>query len=422
MVTPLHRNRNYNLLWISRALSEFGTQTSLIAFQLLTLAVTGSPAIAGLVAGVTAAARLVASLPAGAVADRLDRRRVMLYCEAAQTIALASLVAALWSEAATVYHIVAVAVVLGACLALFESAESAALLQVVAREQLSNAIAMNTARAYFGQLAGTAASGFLFGARRFLPFLVDAVMHAVAWGLLLFVRIPAPRQETRPPVNLLAEVSEGLKWVWRHRFVRVTALCSMTLNMLFHAFYIIVITVAFQRGDSPGEIGVMGAMLGVGGLLGAVAAPRLHQIITPALSVIGIFWVLALLMPVAVLLDDPFLTGLLLAALSFLTPTANTTVSTYQMLLTPDGLRGRLSGVMNLINGIAAALGPAAGGLVIAAVAEKQAVLGCSAAMAALALAATASPTLRGFTGAVGEPAEPATTDPRERIESEERM
>ncbi|EST38549.1 hypothetical protein N566_06875 [Streptomycetaceae bacterium MP113-05] len=75
--------RGFTLLWTSQAFSEFAYSTSLIVLPLLVLGITGSPSQAGIVGFVDAAAMLLAGLPAGAVADRYDRRTVMLWCEAA---------------------------------------------------------------------------------------------------------------------------------------------------------------------------------------------------------------------------------------------------------------------------------------------------------------------------------------------------
>src|SRR2546426_305219 len=91
----LSRNHNYQLLWGSQALSEFGVNASSIAFPLLVLAVTGSPGASGLVLGASAAAQLLAGLPAGALADRWHRKKVMLACEAVQAVTVGSLVLAL---------------------------------------------------------------------------------------------------------------------------------------------------------------------------------------------------------------------------------------------------------------------------------------------------------------------------------------
>ncbi|ONI80242.1 MFS transporter [Saccharothrix sp. ALI-22-I] len=406
MTAPLSRNRDYRLLWVGQALSEAGSSASTIALPLLVLALTGSAAASGLVLGAGAAAQLLAGLPAGALVDRWDRRRVMLICEAVQALAVSGLVAALWFDRAGVLLVVLVIVVLGVCRSLSEPAEDAALPALVPESQLSTAVALNAARGYLGQLAGTALGGLLFGLRRWLPFAVEALAHVATFVALLFIRIPTRTRERAPARHFRREVAEGLKWVWAQPVVRVVAVCAIGLNLFFQAFYLLVIAVAQQRGVPAGQIGVMAAMLGAGGILGALVAPRLHRALRPHTSIVGVFWVITALMPLAAIAEGGYQTGALFAAMAFLAPTANTTITTYQLLLTPDELRGRLSSVMGVTLGTAAIAGPAVGGFLVELLPATHAVLACAAGTALLTVYATANPTLRRLSR--HEPAAPA--------------
>ncbi len=395
--TPLSRNRNFALLWGSMLSSDFGFSAAAIAFPLLVLAVNGSAADSGLVLGTVAAAQLAAGLPAGALADRWNRKYVMLGCEAAQAIAGASLVGAILLHAVSIPQLVAVAAVIGVCAALFEPAEDATLPNVVPDGQLSTAVAMNAARTSLARLSGTGAGGFLFAVGQVVPFAADLVSHALAFFALTFLRVP-PREVRPEPIGQLhREMLNGLRWVWRQRLIRVTALCAVVLNLFFSAFYIVVIVLAHRRGIATGEIGVMAAMLGAGGVLGALLAPYLHKKISPFVSIASVFWVLTLLTPVAVFVRSGYLMGALFFAMALLPPTANTTITTRQLLITPDHLRGRLSGVIGLIIGGAAAVGPVLGGVLMQLVSGSQAVLVCTAGIAAITALVTASPTLRRF-------------------------
>ncbi|WP_439658395.1 MFS transporter [Lentzea sp. HUAS TT2] len=397
MTVPLSRNRDYRLLWISQALSASGFSASMIAFPLLVLALTGSPATTGLVLGVEAAAQVVVGLPGGALVDRWNRKKIMLMAEATQALAVASLVLALWLDMLGVAHIVVVAALMGVCNGLFGPAEQAALVKIVPQEQLATALAMNSARGAVGQLSGTALGGFLFAVGRLVPFAFNVLTHTISFVALLFVRVPPSEVEQAPDSHLGKEMAEGLRWVWRQRHVRVTVLCAVSLNFLFSAYYIVIIVLVSGRGVSSGEIGVMAAMLGVGGICGALLAPYLHRAMSPYASIIVVFWALAVLTPVAVFIDNGLLMGALFFAMALLPPTANTTINTYQLLLTPDRLRGRLSGVMGMISGVSAAAGPAFGGLLVQAVAGTYAVLLIAAAIAVIALITTLSPTMRSF-------------------------
>ncbi|XVV06966.1 MFS transporter [Actinosynnema sp. CA-248983] len=396
MTTSLARNRNYTLLWSGQALAEVGFSASLLAFPLLVLAVTGSPAASGLVLAVDAAAQLLAGLPAGVLVDRWDRRRIMLACEAAQAVALGTLVVALFHGVALVWHMAVVAAVMGVCRALFEPAEDACLPRLVPDEQLATAVAMNSARTSLGQMAGTALGGVLFAVTRWLPFLVDLLTHCVAFVTLLFLRVP-PREPVHGKPDFVGEIREGLRWVWARREIRVTAVCAVVLNLFFSAFFLVVIVLAQHRGVSPAVIGVMAAMLGVGGIVGSLLAPRLCRVLGPYVSIAGVFWAVTVLTPVSLLVADGYALGGLFALMMVLAPTANTTISTHQLLLTPDELRGRLSGVLAVAVGLAGVLGPVLGGVLTEFLAPTDAVVVCAVGIALVTAFVTVSPTLRRY-------------------------
>lgn len=396
---PLARNRNFALLWGAQACAEVGFSASLIAFPLLVLALTGSATVSGLVLAADAVAQLVVALPGGALVDRWNRKWTMVLAEGTQAVALATLVLALFSGTVSAPHLVIVAAVLGGCRALFEPAEDACLPSLVAEHQVPTAIAMNTARASVGQMAGTALGGMLFAIGRWVPFVLDLVSHLIAAAALLFIRVPARQVAPTPITHLGREIAEGLRWVLGRREIVLTACCVVGLNLFFNAFYLVVIVLAEHRGTPPGEIGVMAAMLGVGGVLGALIAPWLHRTLSPHQAIAGVFWSLTLLAPVAVPLGGGYLTGGLFALMALLAPTANTTILSHQILVTPDRLRGRLSGTMKLAVGTSAALGPALGGLLADLASPANAILISAAGMALLTVFVTVNPTLRRLPG-----------------------
>jgi MFS family permease len=92
---PLRRNRDFNLLWGGQVLSDLGARISGLAFPLLVLAITGSPAKAGIIAFAGSLPLLLLTVPAGALVDRWDRKRVIIIADSARCIALTSIVVAL---------------------------------------------------------------------------------------------------------------------------------------------------------------------------------------------------------------------------------------------------------------------------------------------------------------------------------------
>lgn len=392
---PLSRNRNYHMLWGSQLISELVGQLCLVAFPLMVMTATGSALQMGAVTAVVAAAGMLANVPAGVLVDRFDRKRVMLVCQCVRAVAMAGLVAALLTDRFSLTYVLLVAVVEGMLGAAFDPAEHAALPQVVHESQLSTAIARNTTRRYIATLLGPAGAGFLFAAGPTVPLAVAAVLLVVSCVVLSFLRLPRSRPGARP--NRKGALVEGFRWVLRHRVIRATLAWLMCCEVFISALTTIVLALSGEDSMAPGALGMMMTGFGIGGLLGASVAARLYAALRAPVIILGFSWCAAVLTLVMALVPTGVLTGVVLGGIGFLIPTAFTTIMTYQLAVAPDGLRGRLSGVVGLFAGAAGAVGPLVGGLLMTDGDSRSSLLVWALCLAAVALGTTLSPTLRRF-------------------------
>ena len=212
-LVPLRRNRDFLLLWSGQVVSTVGSEVSQLAYPLLVLALTHSARDAGIVGFARALPFLLLYLPAGAFVDRWDRKRVMLAADAGRALALGSVAVWLAFGRPPLTWLALTSFVEGSLFVFFQLSESAALPQVVPREQLSQAIAQNQARQQGAGLVGSPLGGALFGISRLVPFAADAVSYAVSFVSLLFVR-PAFQGERSPEDrNLRSDVLVGLRWL-----------------------------------------------------------------------------------------------------------------------------------------------------------------------------------------------------------------
>jgi MFS family permease len=145
------------LLWSGQTLSGLGSQISLVAYPLLVLALTGSPAKAGIVGFAKTVPFAALALPAGALADRVNRKKLMVACDGVRALALASIPIALATGGVPYSLIVSVAVIDGSGYVVSLVAERGALRQLVPQEQLGDAVARNESRLFAAMLAGAAA-------------------------------------------------------------------------------------------------------------------------------------------------------------------------------------------------------------------------------------------------------------------------
>lgn len=413
---PLHRNRNYTVLWTSQLLSELTIEVVAVAVPLLILATSGSAVELGIASALMAAAHMVAVVPAGVLADRRDRRRIMLVCQALRAAGLAGLVAVLLLDAYVFPLLLAVVVLEGLLGSVFDPVEHATLPQVVPESQLRTAVARNTARPYVATMLGPVAAGLLFTAHPAGPFAAQAALLAVSCAALALLRLPRPTGTARPPGNARRDLVDGLRWVAGHRVVRATLAWITAVNLVFSAVVIIVLARAGEDDVAAGEIGLMVTCLGAGGVLGALLAARITAALRPATIVIVFSWAVTGVTAVMAVTPSGLPLGLLFGFAAFLAPAANTTVLTYQLLAAPDGMRGRLSGIGGLCSGLAGVAGPACAGVLATALGGVGALLVCAACFLLIALGTVLTPGLRRLseaepygTGGDGEPSPPSS-------------
>lgn len=353
----LWRNRDYLLLWCGQVISTLGSSVSDLAFPLLVLAITGAPIQAGLVAALETLVGALVTLPAGALVDRWDRKRVMLICDICRFLSLASIPLALALGHLTIYQLYITALIEGTLARLFDLARSAGLAQVVERERLSMAVALDEVMEGMTTLGGPSLGGLLFSLGRALPFLADAISYAVSIVTLLLVRTPLQEERTSERRHLLAEVRVGIDWLWRQPFLRAMTLLMMSSAFSISGASLAIIVLAEQRGASPWLIGVIFALGGVGSILGALLAPVWSKRLRVGQAVLLCRWAFALLWPLYILLPAPWMMSLVEFGIGFSDPIEDVAYFSYRLKLIPEELRGRVLSVCRLFPAAARPLG-----------------------------------------------------------------
>ena len=273
---PLGRNRGFRWLWIGQVVSDTGTEAALIAYPLLVLALTHSAVIAGVVGTVRLVVQLILGLPGGAISDRLDRRLTMIVCDTGRAVVLALLAVLVLVHLVTWPVVLVVAVIDGGAGVLFDPSASAALPTIVADQQLEQAWAATEARTYAAGLAGPALGGLLFELGQAVPFVGDAVSYLVSAGAVSRIRGKFRAEPSADRKALWREVADGLRLVWLNPLLRAVVIQTPLVNFAFNGV-LFTITLGLRRhGTAPGIIGLVQAGIALGGLVGAIIAPRMQ--------------------------------------------------------------------------------------------------------------------------------------------------
>lgn len=396
----LWRNRDYMILWGGQLVSSVGSMVSELAFPLLILAVTHSPAAAGFATALRFGPYLLLMLPAGALIDRWNRKRVMICCDVGRALALGSIPLAATTGHLTLPLVFAAALVEGTLYVFFSLGEMAAIPQVVPPPQLAAASSQSQAASSVSQILGPALGGLLFSLGAGLPFFLDAVSYACSVGSLVLIRsrfeVVHSTHAALSARQLWREVRDGGRWLWQQHALRSLALLTGGLMACSAGYPLIVIVVAQRMHASSAAIGLVLAAGGLGGIVGAlVAGPLLYRLPLGPL-VVGLIWALALTWPPYAFAPNLWVLAGILAVTFVVVPPYFAAQFSYRMRVIPDALQGRVSSIYRLLAfGIGQPVGLIAAGALLQAFGPVRTVLILFVPQVALALAATADRGLR---------------------------
>jgi MFS family permease len=391
---PLRRNRDFVLLQAGQLLSTAGTQTSSVAYPLLVLAVTHSPAKTGVVAFARVLPYTLFALPAGAAADHWNRKRLMILADAARVIAIGTLAALIVADTTPVAVIAIVAFVEGSGAALFSAAYAGALRSVVPAWQLPAAAAAQTGRQAAVRLGGPPLGGALFGLARSLPFVVDALSYAFSTVSLLAMRTPFQEERAREIASLRTRLTEGFRYLWSRPFLRTCACLFGLANFLGPGVLLAVVIIGRQQGLSGGQVGALVASFGACLLLGSFLSSFVRRVL-PVRSVLVLeLWTWVGCAGFVVWPSVYVLTAALLPT-ALAIPSTDSVVHGYRIAMTPDRLLGRAEAAWDTIALLIAPLGPLLAGVLLDVTSPRVAIAVFAASGVTLAVWGTLSPAIR---------------------------
>lgn len=410
----LARNHDFTALWIGATVSELGTRVTTFALPLVAYALSGSTLWAAAAEAAYLLGMVAMLLPAGVLADRRHRLRLMRLSLGTGVLLHASLVAAGVAGRLTLPHLLAVAVASGLVAGLFVPAENSAIRRVVAPDELPTALSQQQARQHVASLLGGPLGGALYGVARWAPFAADAVSYALGWALLGRVSTdlsPEPRDLSAGPSRPLRDLAEGLRFLWAHSFLRIVLCWSPAANLAVNALFFVALLRLVEAGFPAWQIGLAETAIGALGILGALAAPFLIDRFPTGPLVVLVAWSFVPLAVPLALWNHPWSLALASTIGMFLNPAGNAAVGSYRLAITPAELVGRMQATMQAVSMLTIPVAPALAGALLALLGGRDAVLALAALTAAVALVPTLSRSVR----AVPRPSEwtPLTTPDR---------
>jgi MFS family permease len=392
----LARNHDFTALWIGQTVSEIGSRMTMFVFPLITFAMTGSAVLAAASEGLFLLGVAATLLPAGVLADRHDRRRIMMVASGSGVLLYGSLAVAGILGELTVPHLLAVALLTGVGSGLFAPAEISAVRTVVPEEDLPTALSQNQARLHLASLLSAPLGGVLYAITRWLPFAVDAVTFAVSFVQLGRIRTDlSPRSHEGPRPHPLHDLRDGVRFVASRPFFRVLTIWSGLSNLAVNALFFVAILRLIEGGFGSFQIGLVEAAAGFAGIIGAVLAPWLIERMATGWMTVAIAWCfLPLVVPMA-FWNQPWVVAAAIGLGMLLNPAGNAGIGAYRVAVTPPELLGRVQSTSQFVSWSMMPLSPVLAGALLTTVGGQTAILLLGAFTALVACIPTCSRSVR---------------------------
>ena len=340
----LRRHRNYRLFFTGQLVSVSGTWMQNIALAWLVVELTHSPLAVGALAFCRFIPFTVFGLFAGVVADRIDNRRLVIATQMTSMVFSAMLAALVLSGSATLWLVYALAILSSTALVFDAPGRHALTFQMVGREELPNAVALNASLFNGSRVIGPAIAGVIIAAWGVgACFAINTVSFLAVLTSLLMMREDelVPVERSKEPPNVLRAIREGLGYARRSPQMRlVLAVVTVVSTVGFNFHVILPLLASDTLAAGPEIFGVLSACFGAGALLGALLSAAFGRASWKVLVAGTGGFSLALLALVPVTHVAPaalllFVTG---ACFTLWTSNANSILQ----LNAPDHLRGRV--------------------------------------------------------------------------------
>jgi MFS family permease len=344
------RVRNYRLYAGGQVVSLAGTWMQRIAQDWLVLELSGGSATAlGIAAALQFSPTLALSLWGGVLADRVDKRRMLIAVQVGMGLCALVLGLADVTGVVALWHVYLLCLLLGCISALDVPVRQAFVAELVGQDRVANAVALNSLTFNLARIVGPSIAGVLIGVVGTGPvFLVNAASFAAVVAGLLLMDVGLLHRGRRVP-RRRGQVREGLRYVrGRPDLLAVLALVFLvsTFGINFYLTLAVLARNVFDLGADA--YGLFTTLLAVGSVVGATAAarrterPRLRLVVAAALA-FGVLTVVVGLMP------TPLLTGIVLVPLGFAVLTFTTAANSAVQLGTEPAMRGRVLGLYILL-------------------------------------------------------------------------
>jgi MFS family permease len=365
----LWSNTPYLLLMTGKTTQIIGAGLATFAVPLIAFAITRSVIAAGLVATAGEVGNLVATLPAGVIADRVDRRKLLIVCSLLGVLVWGSLVVTNAMGLLTVWQLGAVVFFAALLGSFYNPAESAGIRQVVPTDRLGSAMAAMEGRSAVSSLIAGPVGGVLYGFSRGWPLLASMIGYVVAGVCAFLVRRPLNGDLSHTASSsAFSALMEGFRYVRSVSFMKTGILIFALLNLGFSGTLYSINLHLIAIHTQPVLIGLVNAVAGAVMVIGSILAPTLiRRFPAGPLAIVCLLFTVAGVAGMAATTTYVWYLVWMAVATIFVPP-LNAGIIGFAAAITPDALQGRMNAVVSLSGTLVAPIAPIVAGAMLLAI------------------------------------------------------
>ncbi len=338
------RHRNFSLFFIGYVVSLVGVWMQRVAQSWLVLDLTGSAFFVGLADALGSLPILLFSLYAGAVADRVSKRHMVIATQTAAMLVAFAFAAMIYAHVESIDLIIVLAALMGVATAFDIPARQSFFIEIVGREDLPSAIALNSSAFNATRLVGPALAGIAIGAFGVAAcFVANGVSYLAVLAALVAMRVPPFRAAAVPAVSAWHNIREGLRYVGADARIRLL-LFNIAAMSVFGLPVLVLLPVLAKNvlGRGAEEYGWMMSAVGGGALVGALAVATFASTMHKGRAVAWSATAFGALVIALALAHSVVAALVILALLGAAMITATALTNMLLQTLSPDELRGRV--------------------------------------------------------------------------------
>jgi MFS family permease len=353
------RHRNFKYYWIGMCISLIGTWMQNIAQPWLAYTLTKSPFLLSLVGALQFTPMLLFSLFAGVLVDKFPKKKILIFTQTASLVITLALAVLVWSGNVQYWHILVMAVALGVVNTLDMPTRQSFVIELVGKEDLMNAIALNSSVFNLARVIGPALAGIVMGyAGIAVCFFANSISFAAVIIGLVFVKPFNIQSRRKTSTKVLADIRDGLKYICQNEILFKTLLIMTFVGTFAMNFNVLVPVFAKEiLNQQESGFGFLMSFMGAGSFIGAMTVATMSKAGPSKIVLYVIPLIISIFLIITGFTDIYFLTGLCLAATGFCFVSYGSTANSAMQLNTTDEYRGRVMSVYSLVFGGSTPLG-----------------------------------------------------------------